>query len=121
MIPTEKGIMLSKYLDTTFSNFISLTYTADLEKELDSIATGKLKRLDFLNDFYNKLETSAKAATKSSASNQSKTPKTSAVVVKGVKCPKCGGPMVLRKGPYGEFYGCKSYPKCRGILSKEDK
>lgn len=121
MMPTEKGITLSKYLDKTFPNFISLTYTADLEKELDSIATGKLKKLDFLNDFYNKLETSAKAATKSSTSSQSKAPKVPAVVVKGVKCPKCGGPMVLRKGPYGEFYGCKSYPKCRGILPKEDK
>ena len=73
------------------------------------------------NDFYNKLETSAKAATKSSTNNQPKAPKAPAVAVKGIKCPKCGGPMVLRKGPYGEFYGCKSYPKCRGILPKEDK
>jgi len=30
------------------------------------------------------------------------------------KCPKCRGPMVLRKGPYSEFYGCTHYPHCDG-------
>ena len=28
-------------------------------------------------------------------------------------CPKCGGNLVLRKGRYGNFYGCSNYPKCR--------
>lgn len=30
-----------------------------------------------------------------------------------VKCPHCDGHLVLRKGPYGEFYGCSSFPECR--------
>ncbi len=29
------------------------------------------------------------------------------------KCPKCGGALSLKKGKYGAFYGCSSYPKCR--------
>ncbi|MBR7181979.1 MAG: topoisomerase DNA-binding C4 zinc finger domain-containing protein, partial [Clostridia bacterium] len=28
-------------------------------------------------------------------------------------CPRCGKPLVLRNGSYGEFYGCTGYPKCR--------
>jgi hypothetical protein len=28
-------------------------------------------------------------------------------------CPRCGGNLILRKGPYGRFYGCSNYPKCR--------
>lgn len=28
-------------------------------------------------------------------------------------CPKCGGGLILRKGKYGDFYGCSNYPKCR--------
>lgn len=28
-------------------------------------------------------------------------------------CPSCGGTLVLRKGKYGEFYGCSNYPKCK--------
>lgn len=32
------------------------------------------------------------------------------------KCPRCGAAMALRTGPRGEFYGCSSYPTCRGIV-----
>jgi ssDNA-binding Zn-finger/Zn-ribbon topoisomerase 1 len=31
-----------------------------------------------------------------------------------VKCPECDGEMVSRTGKYGTFWGCKSYPKCKG-------
>ena len=33
---------------------------------------------------------------------------------KGVVCPECGAMMVKRKGMFGEFYGCSSFPRCRG-------
>ncbi len=29
-------------------------------------------------------------------------------------CPKCGSPMVKRTGSRGEFWGCSTYPKCKG-------
>lgn len=29
------------------------------------------------------------------------------------KCPDCGGKLHERSGPYGRFYGCTNYPKCR--------
>lgn len=32
-----------------------------------------------------------------------------------VVCGECGSNMVLRKGKYGQFYGCPQYPKCTGI------
>ena len=28
-------------------------------------------------------------------------------------CPKCNGELVLRKGKYGQFYGCSNYPSCK--------
>ena len=31
-----------------------------------------------------------------------------------VKCPECKGGMLVLSGRYGEFYGCLSYPSCRG-------
>lgn len=34
-------------------------------------------------------------------------------VAPDVKCPECGGDMVLRKGSYGPFYACKNYPTCK--------
>ncbi|MBO4343482.1 MAG: type I DNA topoisomerase [Clostridia bacterium] len=38
-----------------------------------------------------------------------------------VKCDVCGGPMVIRRGRYGQFYACASYPKCNGTkpITKE--
>ncbi len=28
-------------------------------------------------------------------------------------CPRCGGVLIKRKGRYGAFYGCSSFPQCR--------
>lgn len=28
-------------------------------------------------------------------------------------CPRCGGALTVKKGKYGSFKGCSSYPKCR--------
>ena len=46
--------------------------------------------------------------------------------VESVKCPECGSEMKSRKGLYGPFWGCKTYPKCKGTRdsmgrSKEDR
>jgi DNA topoisomerase-1 len=30
-------------------------------------------------------------------------------------CPKCGKPLLLRNGQYGEFVSCSGYPKCKYI------
>lgn len=29
------------------------------------------------------------------------------------KCPRCGNPLKLRKGKFGEFWGCTGYPDCK--------
>lgn len=29
-------------------------------------------------------------------------------------CARCGSMMEIRNGRYGEFWGCMSYPRCRG-------
>lgn len=33
--------------------------------------------------------------------------------VKALICPNCGGELQLRNGPYGSFYGCSNYPRCK--------
>lgn len=35
------------------------------------------------------------------------------------KCPFCGSDLVLRKGKYGTFWGCSTYPKCRFTRKEE--
>lgn len=97
-VPTEKGIKLSHFLDEHFGDIINLNYTAEMEKDLDLIATGKLDKVEFLSVFYNKIEDSISKLSD----------------IKEV-CPLCGSPMVLRKGKFSVFLGCSSYPKCNGI------
>ena len=42
-------------------------------------------------------------------------------IVEGMVCENCGGPVVLKKGRFGEFYACKNYPKCRFTRQKARK
>jgi len=35
------------------------------------------------------------------------------VVLTGEVCERCGAPMVVRKGRYGEFLACSAYPRCK--------
>lgn len=108
IVPTQKGMALSSFLDANFPDIISITYTAELEKDLDLIATGKVKELDFLTGFYTKLEESA---TKISPAAKQKAAATDKV------CPECGKPLVLRySAKTGKnFLGCSGYPKCHHI------
>lgn len=112
IVPTEKGKELAAFLDRAFSGLINYDYTKELEDDLDKIANGKSAELAFLKEFYDGLEGSIKAnketAGKSDAENSAGSDK---------KCPKCGGPMVVRRSRFGKlFYGCRNYPKCNGIL-----
>lgn len=34
---------------------------------------------------------------------------------KGEVCEKCGSPMAVKKGRFGEFLACSNYPKCKNI------
>ncbi len=42
-------------------------------------------------------------------------------VVEGMTCQICGGPVILKKGRFGEFYACQDYPKCRFTRQKTRK
>ncbi|WP_186327587.1 restriction endonuclease [Paenibacillus sp. Y412MC10] len=35
------------------------------------------------------------------------------IIESEMTCKKCGGPLVLRQGPAGAFYGCTHFPNCR--------
>lgn len=34
-------------------------------------------------------------------------------------CPRCGGRLVEKTGPYGKFIGCSNYPNCKFILKNK--
>ena len=108
IVPTNRGMQLSSFLDRNFSSIINIDYTKEMEKDLDKIAEGKMKKLDFLKTFYNNLEAAIKQNPELSPTTQEDTP----------NCPICGAKMVARRSKFGRmFYGCSTYPKCSGIIN----
>ena len=79
-----------------------------MEAELDRIADNKLDKLEFLNNFYTKLE--------QAISNNSETAGNT-INLDTKTCPNCQATMVIRRSRFGKlFYGCSNYPQCRGII-----
>lgn len=111
--PTDIGEVVSDFLDKNFGDYISDTYTAELEDELDEIARGKLTYLKMLTDFYGPFEKDIKSKKDiEKISNLGDAPK-------NIKCPTCGGEMIVKLGRGGKFYSCARYPDCEGALTME--
>lgn len=109
--PTEIGIETTDKLQDFFSDLINVKYTAKMEEELDEIAIGKKTWYELLEDFYQKFEPEVKNAfDKMEKKELEKT---------GEVCPKCGSPLVIRKGKYGPFVACSNFPKCKYIKNEK--
>ncbi len=109
--PTDTGDVVSSFLEENFPSYISDTFTAEMENELDEIATGERTYLKTLSDFYGPFNKEVKAKDKlAKATNLGHAdPK--------FKCPKCGSPMEIKLGRGGKFLSCSRYPDCDGALS----
>ncbi|MBU1445917.1 type I DNA topoisomerase [Patescibacteria group bacterium] len=57
----------------------------------------------------------AKPIVKEGAEEKSKMDKDLEKKLSGKKCDKCGEPMEIKTGRFGEFLGCSAYPKCKNI------
>lgn len=111
--PTEQGELTDKKLQEYFNTIINVTYTAEMEENLDEIATGHKNNIQELREFYEKFEPLlANAYDKMEKIEPEKT---------GEKCPNCGNDLVIRKGRYGEFVACSNYPECKFIKQDESE
>ena len=110
-VPTELGVEVTNVLQEGFSDIINVEYTANMEKELDEIAEGKIDNKSILRKFYDKFESLISEALK----NVTKTPAQET----GEMCPHCNSPMVIKKSKHGEFVACSNYPNCKYIMQEE--
>src|SRR3989339_129410 len=115
LFPTDTGEVVSDFLEKHFANYISDTFTAEMEDELDEISRGEREYEKTLKDFYIPFSKDIKSKEKlEKATNLGDAPKT-------IKCPKCGSLMIIKLARGGKFYSCSKYPDCDGALMLDGK
>jgi DNA topoisomerase-1 len=113
LIPTDTGDVVSTFLEKNFTDYISDSFTAEMENELDEIANGERGYEKTLKDFYGPFTKDVK-----SKENIDKLTTLEEADPK-FKCPKCGSHMVVKLGRGGKFLSCARYPDCDGALTIE--
>lgn len=111
--PTDTGMVVSGFLEKHFPSYISDTFTAEMEDELDDIAAGTREYEKTLKDFYIPFRKDVKAKEKLDKAT------TLGETSKEFKCPLCGGAMVWKLGRGGKFMSCERFPDCTGALTAE--
>ena len=112
-VPTEQGILTDGKLQDYFSSIINVTYTADMEKDLDDISEGKKESVKELTAFYDKFVPLLEQAYE----NMEKI----APQKTGDVCPDCGSDLVYRVGRFGKFISCSNYPTCKYTKSETEE
>ena len=109
LFPTELGEVTTKLMEDCFPKIVNVKFTAQMEKNLDTVEEGTYGWVELLTDFYGDFDKTLKEAKEE---------------MKGVKieleedktdliCDKCGKPMVVKFGRYGRFIACSGYPDCK--------
>ncbi|OWW79210.1 DNA topoisomerase I, partial [Acinetobacter baumannii] len=113
----KMGEIVTDRLDESFNNLMNYAFTADLEGQLDRVATGERNWKELLDTFYGDFK---KRLT--NAQGEQGMRRNQPVEVPAVHCPECSRPMQIRTGTTGVFLGCSGYnlpPKerCKGTLN----
>jgi len=122
--PTDRGKLLSAFLEKLFTKYVDYNFTADLENQLDEITSGKIdwvKVLDgFWKDFYSNVGKVKEKRTREVLDllNESlgdlvfERDDNDAI---DRKCKLCETGQLSLKNSFrgGAFIGCSNYPECK--------
>ncbi len=122
--PTDRGKLLSAFLEKLFSKYVDYGFTAGLENQLDEITSGKeewIKVLqDFWKDFNNNVSNVKEKRTREVLDllNESLGELIFEADEKGNinrKCKLCSTGELSLKNSFrgGAFIGCSNYPECK--------
>ncbi|MDB5189617.1 MAG: topA [Parcubacteria group bacterium] len=113
LTPTATGMVVSGFLEEHFAEYISDTFTAEMEDELDEIARGERAYEPTLREFYGPFKKAVDAK-----EDLPKATSLGAVPAEFV-CPICGAPMEFKLGRGGIFMSCTRYPECTGARQED--
>jgi DNA topoisomerase-1 len=106
--PEDVGIVVTDLLADVFPKVIDLGFTAEMEEDLDRIASGARAWEPIVKTFFQEVEGTIAERQEKVSRPEEATDET---------CPECGqetGAKLVRKwGRYGWFLSCSRYPDCR--------
>jgi DNA topoisomerase-1 len=102
-VPTDVGEWVSRFLVSSFSKIMDLSFTASVEDKLDAVARGEVEWRPVLREFWGPFKADVDVAADAERPTEAT----------DEKCPECGKPMVIKLGKYGKFLACTGYPECK--------
>jgi DNA topoisomerase-1 len=108
LAPTDLGIAVNRILVQHFPHLFNVEFTAKMEEELDTIASGKQTYHRVMEEFYHPFIKDVEGVDKHSAAI-----KKSLQEATDEKCELCGKPMIIKWGRNGRFMACSGYPACK--------
>ena len=115
---TNLGKAVNKILSEHFKDVINANFTAKMETELDTIASGESSYKKVMNEFYDPFNSDLIVADSIAAEI-----KKSLIEKTVIDCPECGketgAKMIKKWSRNGQFLSCETFPKCKGALPLE--
>ena len=111
--PTELGLLVTDLLIGSFPDILSVEFTAKLEEQLDKIEEGSVGWVETLKNFYDPFQKDVVEAEEKMRNIKAEVEETDEV------CEKCGNKMIIRRGRFGRFMACSSYPECKNTKEIE--
>ena len=105
-IPTPLGFSVNDFLVEGFPGIMSEEFTARMESDLDRVEEGEVHWVELLRGFYEEFSKSLTRAEEEIEGRKVEIPT-------DIECDKCGAPMVIKEGRYGQFLSCSGYPECK--------
>jgi DNA topoisomerase-1 len=109
--PTDLGFTVNDLLVAHFPEIVDVGFTAKLEEKLDNVAEGKQEWVQLLSDFYAPFKLTLDKAANEMPNISIEDEKTDII------CDVCGSPMVIKRGKFGKFLACSTFPKCKNTKS----
>jgi len=122
--PTDRGKLISAFLEELFTKYVDYNFTAELENQLDEITSGKIEWIkvleDFWKDFYKNVSIVKEKRTREVLDLLNE--RLGALIfeknehdVIDRNCKLCNSGQLSLKNSFrgGAFIGCSNYPECK--------
>jgi DNA topoisomerase-1 len=110
--PTELGRLVTQLLIGSFPEVLNVTFTANMEDQLDRVEEGDESWNNVLELFFVEFSKALDNAEETMANLRRE-----GVPVSAVDCSKCSSSMVLKAGSRDLYLACSNYPDCSNMTS----